>query len=175
MKARSRFARIGIAAAGLVAVATMVGATSANAAEVTNPVSSSASSSASQEAQPVTIFTKTVKVQVTNQAGSDLTMKYTVKSSGSSVTKTVANGAQEAAQGKSMSGKDLTGSLHLLDGTTIKWSAYNPDFGEASITINDVQYSMSDYSDPIDVTINGHKIHLDLTDGTFKQFEVTIY
>lgn len=175
MNTRSRFARIGIAAAGLVAVATMAGAASASAVETTNSVSSSVSSTTSQEAQPVTLFSKTVKVLVTNQTGSDLSMNYTVKSSGKSVTKTIANGEQGSAQGKSLSGTDLTGSFTLSDGTMISWNAYNPDFGEASITINGVQHKMSDYSDPIDVTVNGHKIHLDLTDGNYKQFEVTIY
>ena len=172
MNNNSRKARFGIIGAGLLASAITVGiAAPSQAAE---PVNTNTGTSVSQEAQPATIFTKTVKLDFNNQTSGDAVFSWTQQSSGTSHKQTVAAGGSYSITAKSLAGNDVQGRFNLSDGTSISYDVYNPEFGKASITIDGVKYTMSDYSDPIDITINGHKVHVDLTDGTYKQFEVTI-
>lgn len=174
MNFRSRKARIGIAAAGLVVAGAVFGAAPSMAAETTDQTVSSQS----QPAQ-IAFLEKSVEFKLHNETGSAAEFRYHSGRQEHSTTVDINSHGEFDITGHSGIGRDLWGTVTLSDGTTIFLEGKNPTIGHPTIKIgsssnDNTTYTVSNSGDTINVTVNGHEVTVTYTDGDYKSFDITI-
>lgn len=124
------------------------------------------------------VFTKADKLEFTNNTGSAVTIYFETESGGATTTLqagqthnfTTAAGAITIGDSR-----DCLGTITYADGSSVTFSAYNPDFGRADLEVGGDTRNMTVSSGVETWTVQGHTVTADMIeDGNYKHWQISL-